>query len=119
MDWEFFVNALLTGFGPNCYDDHMEAFTRLKQIGSAEDYKTQFKNLSNRLRGLSDQYKLSGFLSGLRDEIRLPVRMFHPYNLILAYSLAKIQEEHVTLTKKGNKRTPMYSSEPGLLKPPQ
>lgn len=44
--------------------------------------------------------QLSYFLSGLKDEIRLPVRMFNPPNLITAYGLAKIQEEHLLLNKK-------------------
>lgn len=96
----------------------MEALTSLKQIGSVEDYKTQFENLSNKLWDLSNIYKLSCFLSDIKDEIRLLVRMFNPLNLITAYSLAKIQEEHVTLSKRPTKWIPMYSPELGLLKQP-
>ncbi|XP_040996196.1 uncharacterized protein LOC121242393 [Juglans microcarpa x Juglans regia] len=118
-DWETFIKALLIRFGPNCYDDPMQAFTRLKQTGSVKEYKTQFETLSNRFRGLSDHYKLSCFLSGLKDEFWLTVRMFHPHNLITAYSLAKIQEENIALNKKTNcwnPPNPPYSTEPGLLK---
>lgn len=43
-----------------------------------EEYKSSFEGLSNRLRGLSEGYKLNCFLSGLKDDIRLPVRMFNP-----------------------------------------
>lgn len=43
------------------------------------------------------------FFSGLRDEIRLPVIMFKPNNLIIAYNLAKIQEEHFGVTKRNYK----------------
>jgi len=32
-------------------------------------------------------------LGGLKNEMRLPVRMFNPRSLIDAYSLARIQEE--------------------------
>jgi len=52
---------------------------------------------SNRLRGISDHNKLSCFLSGLKDEIRLHVCMFNPPNLLVAYGLAKVQEEHAML----------------------
>jgi hypothetical protein len=38
-------------------------------------YKTQFEVLSNRLRGLSEKHKLSCFMSGLKDEIRFPLRL--------------------------------------------
>lgn len=71
-EWDTLVKALLIRFGPNCYDDPMEALTRLQHIWMVEEYKIHFESLSNRLRGLSDHYKLSYFLSGLQDEIRLP-----------------------------------------------
>lgn len=29
-DWEQFVKALLTRFGPTCYDDPVEAMTKLR-----------------------------------------------------------------------------------------
>ncbi|KAF5462657.1 hypothetical protein F2P56_018645 [Juglans regia] len=117
QDWEGFTKALLVRFGPSAYDDPMEYLTRLKQTGSVEDYKTSFEGLSNRLKKLSEDYKLSCFLSGLKDEIRLPVRMFGPKNLLTAYSLAKIQEEHVGLVRKGV-RGLGYDHDPGILKTP-
>jgi hypothetical protein len=43
-----------------------------------EEYKTQFKISANRVYGLSETQKLSCFLGGLKDEIRLPIRMFMP-----------------------------------------
>jgi hypothetical protein len=64
------------------YGDPMEMLTRLRQTTTVAAYKAQFEGLSNRLRGLSEQHKLSFFLSGLKDEIRLPIRMLNPFNLI-------------------------------------
>lgn len=98
--WEEFVRALLVRFGPSRYDDPMEQLTRLRQMGTVEEYKDSFEFLSNRLRGLSEVYKLSCFLSGLRDDIRLPIRMFTPSNLMTAYSIAKRQEEKPKLAQK-------------------
>ena len=43
-------------------------------------YKGQFEALSNRIRGLSDSHKLSCFLSGLKDEVRLPVKVLKSKN---------------------------------------
>ena len=40
--------------------------------------------------GLSESHKLSCFLSGLKDEIRLLVRMLMPKYLSEAFGLAKI-----------------------------
>lgn len=87
-------------FGLNAYDDPMESLTRLRQTHYVEVYKARFKILANRLRGLSDSYKLSCFLSGLMDDIRIIVRMFNPMDLSSTYSLDKLQEENINLTKK-------------------
>ncbi|XP_035543565.1 uncharacterized protein LOC118347658 [Juglans regia] len=102
-DWDTFARSLLIRFGPTAYDDPMEALTRLKQTGSIAIYQAQFEALSNRLRGLSDVHKLNCFLSGLKDEIRLPIRMFNPVSLSAAYTLAKIQEEYLASSKKTSK----------------
>lgn len=57
-NWDTFVRALLVKFGPNAYDDIMEILTRLKEMGSVEEYKSSFEISSNRLRGLSDTNKV-------------------------------------------------------------
>ena len=64
-------------------------------------YKGNFEILSNRIMGLSESHKLSCFLSGLKDEIRLPVRMLVPKTLNEAFGLAKVQEEYVNSCMKG------------------
>ena len=73
----------------------MESLSRLKQVSSVDEYKEKFEALSTRVRGCDDHNKLSCFFSGLKDEIRLLVRMFNPPTLLLAYGLAKMQKEHV------------------------
>ncbi|KAF5470266.1 hypothetical protein F2P56_010790, partial [Juglans regia] len=102
-NWEGFTQALLTRFGPSSYDDPIELLTRLKQVGTVEEYKSKFEALSNRLGGLSESYKLSCFLSGLRDDIRLSVKMFKPEKLLTAYGLARIQEELFGAIRKNSK----------------
>jgi hypothetical protein len=69
-------------------------------------YKTKFEVLSNRLKNLSEKYKLTCFLSGLKDEIRLPLRLMNPQNLNNAFAMAKIQEECVL----NSRRTSKFSS---------
>jgi hypothetical protein len=56
----------------------MEALISIKQTSTVKLYKTQFKMLSNRVRGLFDSHRLSCFLGGLKDEIRMGVRMLNP-----------------------------------------
>lgn len=81
----------------------MEALTRLKQTSTVATYKAQFEGLSNRLKGLSEKHKLNCFLSDLKDEIRLPIRMLNPISLNIAFGLEKIQEEYVWSTRKALK----------------
>ena len=103
MDWESLIQALHIRFGITAYDDPMETLTRLRQTASVSLYKAQFEVLSNRIKGLSATHKLSCFLSGLRDEIRLPVRMLSPKSLNEAFGLAKIQEEYNLSCRKYSK----------------
>ncbi|KAF5476973.1 hypothetical protein F2P56_003657 [Juglans regia] len=100
VSWETLVRAMLVRFGPTAYDDPMETLTRLKQVTTVATYKASFEALSHRVRGLSEHHKLSCFLSGLKDEIRLPLRMFNPHNLTAAFGLARIQEEYINNAKK-------------------
>ena len=79
--WDVFIRALQTQFGVTAYDDPMEALTRLQQVSSVVAYKGNFEILSNRIMGLSESHKMSCFLSGLKDEIRLPIRMLVPKSL--------------------------------------
>jgi hypothetical protein len=78
----------------------MEALISIKQVSTVELYKTQFEMLSNRVRGLSDSHRLSCFLGGLKEEIRMGVRMLNPQNLVAAYGLARMQEENLTIMRK-------------------
>ena len=102
-DWELLIQALHIRFGATAYDDPMETLTRLRQTATVSLYKAQFEVLSNRIKGLSTVHKLSYFLSVLRDEIRLPVRMLNPKSLNEAFGLAKIQEEYNWSCRKFSK----------------
>lgn len=77
----------------------MEAITRLRQTSIVALYKTQFEVISNRLKGLPDKYKLSCFLSGLKDEITLPLKLLSPLNLDRAFAMAQMQESVLNFRK--------------------
>ena len=101
--WEAFIKSLHVRFGTTTYDDPTESLTRLRQLGSVVHQKEQFESLSNCVNELSEKHKLSCFLSGLKEEIRLPLKMFNPQNLSTAFGLAKIQEEYLYASRKGTK----------------
>lgn len=98
--WEGFIQALQTQFGPIAYEDPMEALTRLHHTTTVEHYKSHFELLSNKLRGLTEPYKLSCFSSGLHEDIRFMVRMLNPPILHVAFGLAKMQKENVGALKR-------------------
>lgn len=92
--WDALVHALLTCFGP-AYDDPMKALMRLRQSSYVAEYTTQFQALSNRLHGVFENNRPSCFLNGLKDDIRLPVRMLNPTSLVSAFGFAKLQEKYL------------------------
>jgi hypothetical protein len=101
--WEEFVVALKTRFAPSAFDDPVGVFTKLIQTSSIEDYQTQFEILSNRIQGMSEEFKVSTFLCGLKEEVRIMVTMMKPTALTTTFGLAKLQEEKVKLRSRGQK----------------
>jgi hypothetical protein len=67
--WGDFLEALRTRFGPLAYEDPVGLFTKLRQTRSVEDYQIDFKILSNKISGVSEEFRISTFLSGLKDEL--------------------------------------------------
>ena len=57
--WNEVLVAIQVGFGKGLYDDPMETLSKLKQIGSLEECKTQFELLANRVLKLIDSHNLS------------------------------------------------------------
>lgn len=86
------MQAVQIRFRLSPYDYPMKALTRLMQVSTIAAYKVEFEVLYNRIRCIYEKNKLSYFLSELRNEIGLPVRMSNPTTLNDAFGLAKIQE---------------------------
>ena len=76
-------------FQTTTYNDPMEVLTKLRQTSIVAFYKAEFEAVFNRIKGLSPLHKLSYFLSGLKDKIRLPVRMLNPQSLNKAFGFKK------------------------------
>uniref|UniRef100_A0A2N9EHG3 Ty3 transposon capsid-like protein domain-containing protein n=1 Tax=Fagus sylvatica TaxID=28930 RepID=A0A2N9EHG3_FAGSY len=106
--WDNFARAIQLRFGPPSYDDPMELLIKLKHVNSIEEYKGLFESLSNRIRNLSSMHKLSCFMSGLKDEVRLAIKMQGPRTLGEAYALAKIQEQYLANVKRSTR--PSYEA---------
>nr|DAD45646.1 TPA_asm: hypothetical protein HUJ06_003876 [Nelumbo nucifera] len=89
--WEEYVRALNIRFGSTVYEDPMSELLDLRQAGSVQEYQEAFEELLNRVE-VCEEYAVSCFLSGLKEDIQMPVRMFMPKTLHQALSLARIQE---------------------------
>jgi|UniRef100_A0A2N9E1U6 hypothetical protein len=106
--WDNFTRAIQLRFRPPSYDDPMGLLIKLKHVNSIEEYKGLFESLSNRIRNMSSMHKLSCFMSGLKDEVRLAIKMQGLRTLGEAYALAKIQEQYLA-NVKGSTR-PSYEA---------
>jgi len=117
--WEEFVVALKIIFAPSTYDDPAEAFTKLQQASTVDEYQSEFEVLSNRIPGLPEEFRVSSFVSGLKEEVRIMVSMFKPTTLPDAFELARLQEQEV-YRRNRNPRTQSWSSNPSYprLPPP-
>jgi len=117
--WEEFVVALKIRFAPSAYDDPAGAFTKLQQTSTVDEYQSQFEVLSNRIPRLPEEFRVSSFVSGLKEELRIMVSMFKPTTLPDAFGLARLQEQEV-YRRNRNPRTQSWPSTPSYprLPPP-
>jgi len=116
--WDDFLSALKTRFAPSVFDNPVGTFTKLKQTATIEDFHNQFEILSNRLQGLSEDFKVSTFLNGLKEEIRITVTMLKPKDLTTAFGLARLQEEEVKIRSRGHTYQAWVTDSQGYTKLP-
>ena len=116
--------VVLHRFGPICYEDPSEALSRLKQTTTV----AAFEQLSHRVDGLHEPYLKSCFIAGLRDDIRLDIKIKQPRTSAKTIGVARLIEERNSLHKRGINHSPVpvvppkQASAPlhsaGLLGPP-
>jgi hypothetical protein len=114
--WDEFVVALKTRFAPSAYDDPVGAFTKLFQT-TVKDYQYQFEVLSNRISGITEEFKVSSFISGLKEKVRIMVTMLKPPNLPAAFGLARLQEEEVWRRNRSARAPPWNPTNQSNSKP--
>lgn len=78
-------------------EDFVGKLSKLCQTSMVLDYQREFQRLSNRVKGLSEEYLINLYLSGLKDDIRIEVQKFKPTILPKAFSLARLHEEEVNV----------------------
>ncbi|KAL5704564.1 hypothetical protein ACHQM5_022972 [Ranunculus cassubicifolius] len=102
LSWDDFTKALLRRFGPTDYDDPSEALTRLKQTSTVDVYQHEFERLSQLVDNLPEPYLIGCFIAGLKDEIRLDLKIKKPRSLSEAIGVARLIEERNNLEDKSS-----------------
>ncbi|XP_041020419.1 uncharacterized protein LOC121262051 [Juglans microcarpa x Juglans regia] len=98
--WENFVTALKMRFGPSTYEDPIGTFTKLRQTRTVEECQTQFEALSNRIRGPTEEFRISTFISGLREDLKITVTVFKPNSLSATFGWRKGVEAYAIIDDK-------------------
>jgi hypothetical protein len=74
--WTHFVVEIYERFVIDT--NHLGHFTKLKQLGTVEDFIASFESMDFIIEGMSDAFFRECFISGLKDEIRAHVLMARP-----------------------------------------
>ncbi|XP_026450099.1 uncharacterized protein LOC113350204 [Papaver somniferum] len=107
ITWNDLCVGICTRFENPFNDNYVGAFNKLMQINSVEEYFEQFETLKafmlTKNQYLIKDYFILSFISGLKEEIRGSVLMFHPQSLMEAFSLARLEEQKCSLYGKTTK----------------
>lgn len=87
--WEESIVSLNTRFRADLFDGPTAKLKNVKGTETVMQYQDKFDSLLNRVE-LSKEYVVSCFLSSLKEEIQIPIRMFQPNTLQRALSLTKL-----------------------------
>ena len=59
------------------------------------EYQIEFDKLANHIKGFSDAFYMSCFISGLKDAIRSEVKLLFPRTMMESLGLAKLEKENI------------------------
>ncbi|KAL3623295.1 hypothetical protein CASFOL_032111 [Castilleja foliolosa] len=82
LSWNDFTKSVLLRFGPTDYENPSEALSSLKQTTTVAAYQEAFERLSHQVDGLPKPFLIGCFIVGLRDDIRLDVKIKQPQGRI-------------------------------------
>ncbi|XP_039023154.1 uncharacterized protein LOC120155744 [Hibiscus syriacus] len=116
VTWHEFEADLCHRFCDKAFVDIVEEFTKLVQKGSVEEYHDRFEELQPHMLlqnpTLGEEFFVSLFISGLRDDIKHRVKALDPKTLSEASRQAKLYELSMEFESKRFKpfvRNPVYS----------
>ena len=89
-----FVEVLQKRFGTDLYNNPQDTLKELKQTGSVAEYQDQFESLSTRVTGLSENWLISLFITGLNDYLKYQLHLAKPSSYPKTVAMAKLHEQN-------------------------
>ncbi|XP_026416924.1 uncharacterized protein LOC113312389 [Papaver somniferum] len=103
-----FCENLCARFENPAHDNIVGLFNKLVQLTTIEAYFEEFEYLKALLLSVHPQfpetYFIASFIGGLKEELRSSVLMFNPQTLLNFFSLARMQEQTLSLQHRVTKR---------------
>jgi hypothetical protein len=109
--WTQFAIELYERFDTDT--NHLGCLTKLKQLGTIEDFIAAFESLTFRTEGMTDAFFQECFISGLKEEIRAHVLMARPTTWVEANKKAKEAQQIVS----SQNRKPSFIPRPKPVNP--
>eukprot|EP00253_Pinus_taeda_P010028 PITA_10028 len=85
--WTQFTKALRDRFEQE--DSYLVHLTKLQQTGTVEEYINAFESLAFRTKGLTNEFYMECFISGLKEAIKAQVLLYHPPTWMEACQVAR------------------------------
>lgn len=117
ISWKELSTLLIKRFEDKGVMDEIEVGVCFQQHGSVREYQEHFENLRTLLLiknpRLPEDYFVSSFVSGLREDLKPTVRMMKPPSLLEAFEVAILQEQAVELSARKFKASVKWNGDPG------
>lgn len=94
LDWHEFERGLISLYDSTKTLEYAGKLSKLKQEGNNyDDYQPEFIRLSHHVHGLAQDYLISCFISGPRDQMKHEIEAKGPQTVNAAMWLAKLEED--------------------------
>ncbi|XP_027178065.1 uncharacterized protein LOC113777230 [Coffea eugenioides] len=107
MTWKIFAELLYKRFDNRNGRDVVEKFNKLRKSGKVEEYQEKFEEFKTLMivknPHLDEEYFVC-FISGLKDEVKIMIKMLKPTTLSEAFDLAALQEKALRLQRRTFKK---------------
>lgn len=91
--WQNFKSAVVERFQPTSAQDPFSALLRLKQGNTVVEFVVDYEKHAASITGLGEDYLMSIFLNGLKEEVETELRLYEQQSLSVMMKKARLIEE--------------------------